>query len=215
VGIVLAGALMFFFGGDSAVSSALGRGSGLSGRSEIWTASIAAAGNPIIGTGFESFWNVNVDKVARLLPGYWEIHNLVSAHNGYIQIYLDLGWIGVALIALILVSGYWRAGRAFQRDPELASLMLAYVTTATSYSITEAGFRTLTASWFFLILAVVTASGLPAGLFAGERRDLPGSRGGMAVNKPSGKKLIPAKATVYGARRKLAGFQIAHEQNLR
>jgi exopolysaccharide production protein ExoQ len=215
LGIILAGGLMFFSGGDSALSSALGRGTGLSGRSAIWTASLAAAGNPIIGTGFESFWNVNVDKVARLLPGYWEIHNLVSAHNGYIQIYLDLGWIGVFLIALILISGYRRAGRAFQRDPELASLMLAYVTTATSYSITEAGFRTLTASWFFLLLAVVTAGGIAAGLFGGEPRDVLGSRGGIAVSKTSSNKRISGKATVYAARRGLVRFEAAPEFNLR
>jgi O-antigen ligase len=156
-----------------------------------------------------------VDKVARLLPGYWEIHNLVSAHNGYIQIYLDLGWIGVFLIAMILISGYRRAGRAFQRDPELASLMLAYVTTATSYSITEAGFRTLTAAWFFLLLAVVTAGGVAAGLFGGEPRDVLGSRGGTAVSKPSSNRITPGKATVYAARRGLARFEAAPEFNLR
>jgi exopolysaccharide production protein ExoQ len=215
LGIVLAGGLLFLDGGASTLTSALGRKSDFSGRTDIWAASIAAAGNPVIGTGFESFWNVNIEKVARLLPGYWEIHNLVSAHNGYIQIYLDLGWIGVGLVAFIILSSYRRAARAFRHDPELASLMLAYVTTATFYSITEAGFRTLTASWFFLLLAAVTASGVAAGLFSGEPRDVLDPRGGMAVNRPSGKKLIPKKATVYTARRRLAGFQIAHEYNLR
>jgi exopolysaccharide production protein ExoQ len=215
LGIVLAGGLVFLLGGDSALSSALGRGNGLSGRSEIWAASLAAAGNPIIGTGFESFWNVNVDKVARLLPGYWEIHNLVSAHNGYIQIYLDLGWIGVALIALILISGYLRAGRAFGRDPELASLMLAYVTTATSYSITEAGFRTLTACWFFLLLAVVTASGLAAGLFDRERSNVPGLRSGIAVGKTSSNKLTPQKEPVFTSQRGVVRVDVAHGHSRR
>jgi hypothetical protein len=74
--------------------------------------------------------------------------------------------------------------------------MLAYVTTATFYSITEAGFRTLSPSWFFLLLAVVTASGITSGLFGG-------------------KKLIPEKATVYAARRRLAQFELARERNLR
>jgi exopolysaccharide production protein ExoQ len=213
LGIVLAGGLMFLFGGASTVTSALGRQSDFSGRTDIWAACIAAAGNPVIGTGFESFWNVNVEKVARGLPGYWEIHNLVSAHNGYIQIYLDLGWIGVCLIAFILISGYRRAARAFERNPELASLMLAYVTTATSYSITEAGFRTLTASWFFLLLAVVSASGIAAGLFDGEQRDRLerdrlGSRGGIAVSKPSSNKLIPGREPVCSAPRGLTHFEI-------
>ena len=52
--IVLAGGLGIFFGGGSVYSNALGRGDALSGRTEIWAAVIGAAGNPVIGTGFEA-----------------------------------------------------------------------------------------------------------------------------------------------------------------
>ena len=57
--------------------------------------------------------------------------NLVSAHNGYLEVYLDLGWVGVCLIVLILISGYRRGGKAFQRDPEIGSLILTYIVAAT------------------------------------------------------------------------------------
>ena len=77
--------------------------------------------------------------------------NLVSAHDGYIEVYLNLGWVGVCLIALILISGYWRAVKAFKRDPQLGSLILAYIATSIFYNITEAGFRVLTPSWIFLL----------------------------------------------------------------
>ena len=102
----------------------------MSGRSDIWKASIAAADNPIIGTGFESFWNTNVEKVALGLPGYWEIHNLVSAHNGYIEVYFDLGLVGVCLIVLIIISGFRRGSKAFRRDPQIGSLILASFVTS-------------------------------------------------------------------------------------
>jgi exopolysaccharide production protein ExoQ len=204
LGIVFAGAIIMLSGGESIVTSALGRKSNLSGRTDIWAASIAAADNPIIGTGFESFWNTNVEKVARSLPGYWEIHNLVSAHNGYIQIYLDLGWIGVSLIALIIISGYRYSIRAFRRDPELASLFLAYIATSTIYSITEAGFRVLTATWIFLLLAVVSASGVAAGLFGGESPKTIPPSGGTPSRAPARKKLLPQGEPVLGARRGLA-----------
>ncbi|MGA9416131.1 MAG: O-antigen ligase family protein [Terriglobales bacterium] len=163
--IVVGGGLALLFGGGSALSSALDRGNGLSGRTEIWAASIAAAGNPIIGTGFESFWNVNAHKVAESLTraGFLDMSNLVSAHNGYLEVYLDLGWVGVCLIVLILISGYRRGGKAFQRDPEIGSLILTYIVAATFYNITEAGFRVLTPMWIFLLLAVVSASGVVAG----------------------------------------------------
>src|SRR5580704_2584329 len=106
--IVLAGGLFMLFGGGSLVSSALGRGEGLSGRSDIWTAVIGAAGNPVIGTGFESFWiSPNAEKVRHslLALGWWQPEGLNEAHNGYLEVYLNLGWIGVSLVALVLICG--------------------------------------------------------------------------------------------------------------
>lgn len=170
LGVVLVGGLGLLFGGGSALSQSLGRGSGLTGRTEIWTASIAAAGNPVLGTGFESFWNANAHKVNYSLQilGYRDLPNLNSAHNGYIQVYLDLGLVGLSLIVLILINGYRYASRAFQRDPGFAGLMLACIGTATFYSITEAGFRILTPSWIFLLLGVIGSSGVSRGLLGGE-----------------------------------------------
>ena len=110
LGNLLAGGLAMLFGGESDVTSALGRQSNLSGRTEIWAAVIPAVPNPIVGAGFESFWiSPNVKKVWRSLSGWWHPEGLNEAHNGYIEVYLNLGWIGVCLIALILISGYRRA----------------------------------------------------------------------------------------------------------
>jgi exopolysaccharide production protein ExoQ len=182
--IVLAGGLGMLFGGGSAFSSALGRGNGLSGRTYIWAATIATADNPIIGTGFESFWNANALKVNQILrqDGFLDMSDLVSAHDGYLEVYLDLGWVGVCLIVLILVSGYRHGGKAFQRDPELGSLMLAYVTTVTFYNITEAGFRLMSPSWIFLLLGIVGASGVAAGLFGDATQPILASRGCLVAS---------------------------------
>ena len=54
--------------------------------------------------------------------------------------------------------------KAFRRDPQLGGLLIAYVLTATVYSITEAGFRMMFPMWFFLLLAVIEASGIAAGV---------------------------------------------------
>jgi exopolysaccharide production protein ExoQ len=192
--VILAGGLMMLSGGASEYSSALGRGHGLSGRTDIWAAVIGAAGNPIIGTGFESFWNANVQKVNRSLhlAGFLDMSNLVSAHNGYLEVYVDLGLIGVCLVALILISGYRHSVKAFQYNPEVASLMLAYVTTGTFYSIAEAGFRTMTPSWIFLLLAVVSANGMAARAFGSEVPSISATRGSKSVVIPALSNLRPA-----------------------
>jgi exopolysaccharide production protein ExoQ len=149
-----------FFGGGSALSSALGRGSGLTGRTDIWGCAVAAANNRVIGTGFESFWNANAPKVATCLSGlgFTDMSNLVSAHNGYLEVYLDIGLVGLCLIVLVLISGYRRADEAFRRDRDLGGLILAYIVTGVFYNITEAGFRLMSASWIFMLLALVSAN---------------------------------------------------------
>jgi exopolysaccharide production protein ExoQ len=185
MGIVLAGGLIMLLGGQSLVIGALGRKSNLSGRTDIWKASIAAADNALIGTGFESFWNANAYRVSQslTLAGFNDTSNLVSAHDGYIEIYLDLGGVGLSLIALILVSGYQRAMTTFQRDPMLGSLILAYLTTSIFYSITEAGFRTLTPNWIFLLLAVVSAGGVAGGAFGRRTPKILAMSGGTAAGR--------------------------------
>lgn len=202
--VVLAGALGMLFGAQTALSSALGRGEGLSGRTDIWAAALGEADNPIIGTGFESFWNANALKVNETLhrDGFIDLSNLVSAHNGYIEVYLDLGLIGVSLIVLILLSGYRQAIRAFRANPQVASLMLTYVTTATFYSITEAGFRMLSFSWVSLLIGVVGASAASMGFYnvtakSPVHRDLPGSMRLQFSPAPAGS-LAGSRKTVPG-----------------
>lgn len=153
LGILLVGGLTMAIGGVGAITGALGRDSTLSDRTDIWKAVIPICPNPIIGAGFESFWNAYGKYVTHGLSKY-EI-GLNSAHNGYIEVYLNLGFVGLGLIAMLLGSGYLRAVAAFRRNPEIGGLMLAYVATAAIYSVSEAGFRILTPTWIALLLVIV------------------------------------------------------------
>jgi exopolysaccharide production protein ExoQ len=196
--IVFAGGLMLLFGGESIATSALGRNSNLTGRTEIWAAVIPAAPNSVIGAGFESFWiSPAVQIFQRKMVGFWHPEDLNEAHDGYIEVYLNLGWIGVCFISLILISGYGRAVGAFRLNPSIGGLMLAYIIAAAVYSITEAGFRMLDPIWIFLILAVISASGVVAGLF-GERgpKSLASSRGTRSRTAVSNG-LVPEAENVY------------------
>jgi exopolysaccharide production protein ExoQ len=162
--IALAAGVGMVFGADEMAVHALGRKTNLTGRTDIWKTVIPMAQNPIFGTGFESFWNASAGRLHQFTGDQANMFkNLVSAHNGYIDVYLNLGLVGVSLIALILITGYWRAGAAFRRDPEIGGLILAYIVTAAIYSITEAGFKVLTPTWFFVLCAVIAAGGVSRG----------------------------------------------------
>jgi hypothetical protein len=152
--VILAGGLAMLFGGGTEVVHAMGRNTDFTGRTAIWKTVIPMNPNPAVGAGFESFWlGPRLEKMWRAFP----VFRPNEAHNGYIEVYLNLGWVGVGLIALVLMNGYWRAIAAFRRDPAIGGLMLAYVAAAAIYSVTEAGFRMLDPIWIFLLLAVVAA----------------------------------------------------------
>jgi len=152
--VILAGGLAMLFGGGTEVVHAMGRNTDFTGRTAIWKTVIPMNPNPAVGAGFESFWlGPRLEKMWRAFP----VFRPNEAHNGYIEVYLNLGWVGVGLIALVLMNGYWRAIAAFRRDPAIGGLMLAYVAAAAIYSVTEAGFRMLDPIWNFLLLAVVAA----------------------------------------------------------
>ena len=154
--LFLVGGLTELLGGRAAITEALGRKPDLTGRTEIWRIVIPLAPNPIGGAGFETFWvGPRVAKVSALVGGL-EMTN--ESHNGYVEVYLNLGWLGLGCIALIFLQGYLKAVSTFRRDSALGALLLAYVVTAMAFNISEAGFRMLCVEWFFLLLSIVTSN---------------------------------------------------------
>jgi len=106
--------------------------------------------NPLIGTGFESFWLG--DRLERV----WNmsVHGIQEAHNGYIEIYLNLGWVGLVLLGWLIISGFKNANTALHRNVHDGRLKFAYLTAGLIFSITEAGFRMLGPIWLAFLLAV-------------------------------------------------------------
>lgn len=154
--IVIGGVLMSLPGVRAAITGALGRKPDFTGRTEIWGILIPMAPNPIGGAGFETFWVG--PRVRTLFQKIGGIQMTNESHNGYIEVYLNLGSLGVFFIVLILVQGYRRTVSVFRRDSSLGALLVAYVVTAVTFNITEAAFRMLHVEWFFLLLSIVVAS---------------------------------------------------------
>ncbi len=130
----------------------LGRDPTLTGRTEIWHMALKMTENSLFGTGFESFWLG--DRLKKIWSIYWWHPN--EAHNGYIELYLNLGWIGISLMAGMIVMGYRNVIRSFRRDPENGKLRLAYFISALAYNFTEAGFRMICPVFTVFLLAITS-----------------------------------------------------------
>jgi len=114
----------------------LGRDPTLTDRTLIWNTVLSIRTNPLVGTGYESFWlGPRLDRI-------WEITGRVNeAHNGYLDVYLNLGLIGVFLLVLFLLSSYRTICENLTLHSELASLSLAIWTILILYNVTEAAFK--------------------------------------------------------------------------
>ncbi len=144
-----------FFDSGGGMVRALGKDPTLTGRTDIWNLVLSLHTNPWIGTGFESFWlGRRLEFMRTALPNF----PINEAHNGYLEVYLNLGWAGICFIALLLVTGYKRIISCIHQDPEEGSLFLGFFLSTLFYSFTEAGFRLMTVFWFFLLLVIIGAS---------------------------------------------------------
>lgn len=140
----------FGFGLFSDLIHLLGRNDTLTGRTDIWRTLWHWDINPVVGTGFESFWlGERRLEVQSYLPF------LNEAHNGYLETYLNLGMVGVAIIGAMLLATYAKARRELFHDFEFGRLRMAYLFAFIIYNWTEAAFRLNDFPFFmFFIIAI-------------------------------------------------------------
>jgi exopolysaccharide production protein ExoQ len=148
VALVLVVAAELAFGISGRFSESLGRDSTLTGRTTLWTALLNMDTNPILGTGFESFWLG--ERPLRLEGIFFFIPN--EAHNGYLETYLTLGLVGLLLLIGLFVATFWKIRAELFRNFEMARYRLGFLVALILYNWTEAAFKTLTPLWFLFYL---------------------------------------------------------------
>ena len=140
---------VLFLGVGGFLLESVGRNSTLTGRTELWDTILGMTSNPVLGTGFESFWLGK--RLERLWSMYWWHPN--EAHDGYLEMYLNLGWLGVTLLGVLLINGYRNVIRRLAEDRVTGPLFLAFFFVGIAYNFTEAATRTMSPVWICLILA--------------------------------------------------------------
>jgi len=145
-------ALFFQSSGD--LIQSLGRNSTLTGRTDIWKLVLSIPSNPALGVGYESFWlGARLQKIWAAIPGL----RLNESHNGYIEVLITLGWIGLALLGCVIATGYRNVIAAYRRDPDAGILRMAFFLAPVINAMTEAAFRMMGPPWIVFLLAVAAA----------------------------------------------------------
>ena len=160
VALVVGVGLQWAFDITGSVLRSIGRDATLTGRTEVWDAVIALAPHPFVGAGFQSFW------LGDRLQAMWAkfpVFRPNQAHNGYIEIYLNLGLIGLVIFGALLVAFYRTIRRKLDQavaamptsasDLILAKFGIGYFAAYLLYNVTEAIFQPL--NFLFIVLLVL------------------------------------------------------------
>ncbi len=153
--ICLYSVLAFGFGLNGQMAEAIGKDPTLTDRTKVWAFVLGMHTNPLLGTGYESFW------MGPRLQSFWEnagIGHINEAHNGFLEVYLNLGLIGVGLLCGFLIASYRTICKRLKPFSVFGSLTLAIWLITLFYSMTEAAFRSAL-MWVLFLLSGVSVSG--------------------------------------------------------
>ncbi len=120
------------------ITSAYGKDTTLSGRTLIWEASIdALMRRPLFGHGFGAlFWREGVS------PETAEIWRQVGfdashAHNGALDLALQIGFVGLGIFLVLWVSTLWRGWQAISLQPDLGIWVVCILSANFLMSLSE------------------------------------------------------------------------------
>lgn len=139
----------------STTIESLGRNTTLTDRTELWSDILEIASHHrILGVGYGSFW---IGDVANNLWEKYKFHP-GQAHNGYLDVYVELGLIGVFLLISIIFFTYKNILKTFTVNFEYGKLRMVFLFTILVNNITESSLlKPYNNLWFlFLLFAVNT-----------------------------------------------------------
>ncbi|MCO5131919.1 MAG: O-antigen ligase family protein [Xanthobacteraceae bacterium] len=146
------------------------------GRATIWEfVESEISHRPLLGWGYQSFWLAGPDAPSIVNAPGW-VKDMPNGHNGYLDIKVELGYVGYVLFLGFILTSLHAIGRIAERAPVRAwiilTLALQVIITNGLESIWMRGFEML---WIvFLILAAEIARyRLPVAARAVRRRPKP------------------------------------------
>lgn len=149
------------------ILAAMGRDDTFSGRTTLWEGAIAVAKahHPILGAGYRAFWTDTGAAGVRDYIQHWA--RLPShGHNGYLDIWLELGYAGCVLFAVFVIVTLWRLARRLLTETDepawAAFAIFFFVFLLNNASVTVA-FKHTDIAWIFAVLACLYTRGSVSG----------------------------------------------------
>lgn len=134
----------------------LGKDMTLTGRTYLWREIVKAVNkHPFFGYGYEGFWQFwrGIDNPALMLR-LPEFHGFMpeQSHNGYLEIALEVGWIGFSIFLVSLLINIYYGVLHLTRSQDLESVLpLLIFTYIIMTNVTESGINYISMPWILYV----------------------------------------------------------------
>jgi exopolysaccharide production protein ExoQ len=156
--IAIAGGVWLAENADAVLAS-FGSDSSLTGRDRIWDAVMTMIGErPWLGYGFAAFWRGVEGPSAEV----WAAVGTTPphAHNGLLDVWLQLGFVGVAAAVLFVATTCWRSARLARREWSFQHVLpLLLVAFIVFFNFSETTFASGNSLYWLLLVYVAVACG--------------------------------------------------------
>ena len=106
----------------------MGKDETLTGRTNVWSFVVSLIEQrPLLGYGYRAAWVLNdaATVQADQMTGGWGVGEL---HNSYLELVLQMGYVGAAVIGALVISGFVRAAKCWRTSEEqLGFFTLIYI----------------------------------------------------------------------------------------
>jgi exopolysaccharide production protein ExoQ len=155
--LTLATVIVGLVGNYELILTSLGRDPTLTGRTGIWDTLIGkVALRPWLGYGYRGFWQGMDGESADI---FYNLSFMVaSAHNGYLDVSLELGLVGLAMFVGTIFKSFARAITWLRRsDAQQGLWPLTYLCYYALYNLTESNIPDPNSMTWVLYVSVTTA----------------------------------------------------------
>lgn len=134
------------------ISTMMGRDKSLSGRDEIWNSVLEVASqNAVFGVGYGGYWGLKKGA-------YSKHHEVKQSHSGYLDVYLQVGIVGVIILVMFFFNFCSKVKRGLFYVFDMGVLGVSFLVMVLLYNYSEAGFIDANFIWTVTVFLTVVLS---------------------------------------------------------
>lgn len=154
------------------ISVSIGKDPTLTGRTVLWQdLIILGKQHPFFGSGMQGFWTPSIQQYLKEIHSGLHSWGPRVSHNGYIEVFLDLGIVGLIFLGFVIITAFRRIVKQFHLHYEYGRICFILLFAALIHNYTESSFvRPTNLIWFIFLIAAINIYYYPSSLLLPQKK---------------------------------------------